>query len=116
MLMELFYVFLILGIIFLLTGIFTEYTEHKYWTIIFAFLSMSMWFICAFGVLDLETGYQLFNSTSGNIETGYQSYHKLPWLSYIFLGVAVSCLIYFVTLAFKPLIQAFAGTKYNRRR
>ena len=97
-------------------AVITEYTQHEYWTIIFTFLSMSMWFICAFGVLELQIPYQIFNATSGNIETGYQTYHELPYLSYIFLGIAVSCLIYFVTLAFKPIINAFAGTKYNRRR
>ena len=118
MLIDLFIIFFILALVFLIMAIVMEYTEHKYWTIVFTFLTMSMWIVCALGVIELQIPYQIFNSTAGSehVETGYQTYSELPYLSYIFLGIAISCMIYLVTLAFKPIIEAFAGTKYNRRK
>jgi hypothetical protein len=76
--------------------------EHDYWNIISIFLSALIFIVLIFGTLNIETPYQIYNATSGNIETGYQSYGLSYSLMYLWLGFAIAAYAYFFLLLFKP--------------
>ena len=106
-----FVLLLVFAIIMLLVSIEYEASGHKYWNIVGIFLASGLFLILAVGCLEIEIPYQAFNSTSGQVETGYQVYTGMPWLSYLFVGVAIVSIIYMVTLIFEPLIKVFKNIK-----
>ena len=96
----LFIMLLIMAILLIIMAI--EYEGNPFWNIMSCVLSSFIWFILALGVLRLDTPYQLFNSSSGMVETGMHSY-TVPgdiYIAYIFIAFGVLMMIYFVAMVF----------------
>lgn len=74
--------------------------KDYFWSVLLTIISVSMWFILAAGVFEIETSYQLFNSTSGHIETGIHTISTLNniFLSYLFMFFGIVCLLYFIII------------------
>jgi len=91
---------LILAVLFILMSI--EYEGHPFWNLICIVLSIVIFFILSLSVHEITEPYQIYNATSGNIETGYQTIHLIEntLLSYIFMGLAVIMMIYFIAMVF----------------
>ena len=106
-----FVLLLVFAILMLVISIEYEASGHKYWNIVGIFLAAGLFLIVAVGSMEIEIPYQAFNSSSGQVETGYQVYTGMPWLSYLFVGCAVVSIIYMVTLVFEPLIKVFKKMK-----
>jgi len=96
----LFIMLLVIAVLLIIMSI--EYEGNPFWNLITCILSTVLWFILALGVLRLDTPYQIFNSTSGNLETGMHSY-TVPgdiYIAYIFIALGVLTMIYFIAMAF----------------
>ena len=66
--------------------------------IAFCLLCGSIWFVIAiFMTTGVEVPYELFNATSGNIETGTHIVAGLEQLSYLFMGLGAIMFIISVT-------------------
>jgi hypothetical protein len=84
--------------------------EDFFWGAILAFWSIILWFILATSILEMETPYQIYNATSGNIETGLQVYtfKTAPEMIYLFYLFAIVTTIYFtVYYIFIPVYNMF---------
>lgn len=90
-------VFAILLIIFAL-----EYEDNPFWNIISITMSAALWFILALSNLRIESTYQMYNATSGNIETGISEFTSpiSPFISYIFMGMGVIMTVYLIAMVF----------------
>lgn len=69
--------------------------------IAFTLIDSLLWFILALFLLQgIEVPYEMFNSTSGNIETGVHVIRtNLDPLSYLFMGIGAIMFILFITFA-----------------
>ena len=108
----------ILAIIFLLVGIELEGT-HDYWFPICIGFSAVCWFSLAFGVMDIEIPYQMYNVSSSQIETGYQVHGTDYSLSYFFMGMGVLSVVYFFVHLFDRLgliSLDLIRSRYKRRK
>ena len=96
----LFVMFLMLAILFATVSIFHD--SGFFWNIIFILISIILFFILAVGIMSIETPYQMYNATSGNIETGYHTYYLIEniWYSYLFYMFAVIMMIYSVAYVY----------------
>jgi formate hydrogenlyase subunit 3/multisubunit Na+/H+ antiporter MnhD subunit len=72
------------------------------------------WFILAlFMIQGIETPYTMFNSTSGNIESGMNIVtSNLSPISYLFMGLGAIMFILFITFAMEYMIEY---NKMNKR-
>jgi len=66
-----FLVLIIVAILFLLLSI--EYQDNKFWCVTFILLDTVIWFLLAAAVMNIEVPYEMYNATSGRIETGYHT-------------------------------------------
>ena len=101
----------VFAVLMLLVSIEYEASGHKYWNMVGIFLAAGLFLILSVGCMEIETAYQAFNSSSGQVETGYHVYTGMPWISYLFVGCAIVAIIYMVTLVFEPLIEVFKKMK-----
>jgi formate hydrogenlyase subunit 3/multisubunit Na+/H+ antiporter MnhD subunit len=71
----------------------------------FTILASVLWFIIALFVLQgIEIPYEMFNATSGNIETGVHNIQtNLSPLAYLFMGLGTIMFILFVTYTMETL-------------
>ena len=106
-----FVLLLILACFFILLSVYAELVGHYYWNVVGIFVAIGIFLILSVGGMEIESGYQLFNATSGNIETGYQTYFYIPELSYFWIGMAAVCIIYFLTLIFEPFMKMLDNMK-----
>lgn len=67
---------------------------------LFALLSGITWLIASLGCLSWERPYEIYNATSGNIETGTHVFENLYGISYWFMLFAIIMFLSFVYLAF----------------
>lgn len=72
MLEVLWYFLFIIAIMLIIIIAYMEYDEDFpiYWPLMFTLLDTIIWFILAGAVFELEIPWEMFNVTSGNIETG----------------------------------------------
>ena len=96
---------LIMAIMFVLLSIITDY--GIFWNTIFILTSIILFFVLAASIHEIEVPYQMYNATSGNIETGYHEIHNIQntYLSYLFYMFAVFMLIYFVSYIYTDGIR-----------
>lgn len=97
-----FYLLLVTAIVFLLLGLTLE-GIHDYWFIASLGISMIIFLALSAAVMNIEIPYQMYNATSGTIETGYQVHGYDYSLSYLFLGIAVFESIYILVYLFEYL-------------
>ena len=78
MLDVLFVLLFVAMIIMLILSIEAEYTGHRYWCMVCIMLFIGISLILSVGVLNIESSYTVWNSNTGEVETGQQSYTSLP--------------------------------------
>jgi len=119
----LYIIFIILAVLFLFLAI--EYHDNQFWCGMFSVLDISVWFLLAATVFETETSYQLYNATSGNIESGiYITTSKVaPELMYFFYMMAIIMTIYLTAFVVFPAIydlfykdRRYENDRYKRRR
>lgn len=100
-----FIMFIVMAIIFMLLSI--EYHDKgKFWCVTFTIVDTVIWFLLAASVLEIETTYQMYNVTSGNIETGSQIFTSkvAPEMLYFFMMMGSIMMIYGIGYIMGPLI------------
>lgn len=113
MLETLFILFTIISFILLFIGI--EYEgEHEYWNYVFVLMSSFIMFMLAWQTFNINIPYQSFNATSGNIETGFQTYVFDYQLMYFYYGMAIIIFLYFVVLILFMLTKSLAPNLHKR--
>jgi len=70
---------------------------------VFALIGSITWFVAALGTLEIEIPYQMFNATSGVIETGTHVFENLWGISYLFMGLGVVTFIGFSVYTLETL-------------
>ena len=100
----LFIILVILAFVFMALAI--EFRDDLFWGMTFTLLSITTWFILAASVMEIEIPYQAFNSTSGQVETGYQVFSgkTSPQMVFFFIMMASIMIIYFVKFLFGPAL------------
>lgn len=68
---------------------------YEWKDIIISLIDAVIWFILALWTLDIEIPYQMYNSSSSAIETGFQNV-SIPPLTYLFLMLGVIMFLSFV--------------------
>lgn len=93
-----FIMFFILAIVMLLIAIANE--GHDYWNISASFISATLWLILALSQMELEIPWQMMNTSSNAIETGYHTFSSpiSPYLVYFFVLMFWICFIYFLAM------------------
>jgi len=83
-----------LGIILLVMSV--EMEKHPYWNLVSGFMSSITFLILSLSQMEIEIPYQMYNVTSGNIETGMQVFSSQisPYLTYFFFGLFVVLQVY----------------------
>jgi formate hydrogenlyase subunit 3/multisubunit Na+/H+ antiporter MnhD subunit len=79
----------------------------------FVIINAVLWLIIALFMLQgVEVPYEMFNATSGNIESGVHTIRtNLEPLSYLFTGIAAIMFLLFVTFA----LESFTDYKRTRK-
>jgi len=100
-------------ILFFLTILFMYWGMNDR-NIAFTILSAILWIILALFMLQgIETSYQTFNATSGNIETGTQIIQtNLDPLAYLFMGIGSIMFILTITFMLEWLTDYKKIKKY----
>lgn len=77
-----------------------------FWDISIIALAILLWFLLAASIQEIEIPWQMYNATSGNIETGYHTFSSpiSPFLVYLFIAFAIVNIVYFVGYVFGPTI------------
>jgi len=89
---------LIIAIILIIIVAEIEYEGFPYyWGLMLTLLDTIIWFILAASVFEIESPWEMYNVSSGNIETGIHivSSKVSPAMSYFCLMMAISMSIYF---------------------
>ena len=99
-----FIILLIMAIIFMILAL--EHYKDKFWSVIFTLIDTVIWFILAASVLEIERGWQMYNASSGQIETGIHiiSSKVSPELVYFFMMFGAIMMIYGIGYILGPLI------------
>ena len=85
----LFVILFILGIIMLVLSKESEDEEEPYWGIGLALIATIIFFSLSFGVMNINQPYEIYNATSGNIETGFHIYTGDWHFIWLFLGLGM---------------------------
>jgi hypothetical protein len=104
---------IILAFLFMVLGI-TKFKEQDYlWSFTFTLLSTVIWYILAVSIMELEVPYEMFNATSGNIETGVHTYTSKvsPEMVYFFIMMAAINIIFTVLQVFVAVGSIFKKRK-----
>lgn len=95
-------IFIIMAILFMFGSI-EKMREHDwFWSFIFTLLGTVVWFILAASILEVEVPYEIYNATSGNIETGVHTVTSkvAPEMVYFFQMMALVMLVINVAVLF----------------
>jgi len=105
MMETLFILLLIFAILFIIFAI--EYEGNPFWNLVSIVLSSVLWFILALSVMQIERPYEMYNATSGNIETGYHVFTSpvSPFITYIFVGMGIITMIYLVAMVYDRYME-----------
>lgn len=87
-----------------------EYFKDKdyFWSFAFALLSTVLWFLLASSVLEIEQSYQMFNSTSGEVEEGIHIITSkiAPEMVYLFMIPGIIMFIFTVLQVFTAVYDS----------
>lgn len=100
-----FIMLLIFAILLMICSIQLE--NHAFWNIIMIVVSVPLWFILGLAQMEIEIPYQIFNNSSGNIETSYQVFTSpiSPFLTYFFMGIGLIMMIYLIAMVYDKWIN-----------
>lgn len=104
--MELMFIMLLVfAILFIVFAI--EFEHNSFWNLISIVLSAVLWFILALSVMQIERPYEIYNASSGVVETGYHTFTSpvSPFISYIFMGMGVIMMIYLFAMTYDKYIN-----------
>lgn len=104
-----FIIFFILAVLLMILAI--ENEDHPYWNIVSSSLSAIFWLILSLSQMEIEIPYQLYNATSGNLETGYHLFTSpmSVYLVYIFIGMFWVMIIYTIVCIFNAWVDYKEG-------
>ena len=105
-----FIMLLVIAIVLTLLVIFDfkmGYDLGIFWNSAFITLSIILWFTLAASQMEIEIPYQMYNATSGFIETGYHIFRSpiSPYISYFFSGMGMIMMVYFVMYIYYMAIK-----------
>jgi len=102
-------IIIFIALIFMLLGIEKFKEKDQLWAFTFTLLSTVTWYILAASTMETEVPYQIYNATSGNIETGVHiaSSKVSPQMVYFFIMMAVLNLIFTVLQVFVAVGSIF---------
>lgn len=112
-----FAIFLLIA--FVLIILIIQYHDDPFWGGMFTILDIIIWFLLAALVLEIETPYEMFNATSGNMETGIHVYTSrvAPELMYFFYMMAIIMTVFFVGyFMFAPIYEVITGKKWSKHK
>ena len=100
----LFIMLLVISVLFVLLTV--EFDFGIYWNTVFVMISIIIFFVLSASIMQIEIPHQMYNATSGNIETGYHTFTSpvSPYLSYLFQFLAIVMMVYFVGYNFGTVI------------
>jgi len=103
-----------IALIFMFTGFYMIREEDYFWSFILTLLATVTWYIMAASIMEMETPYQLFNNTSGNIETGVHVYNSkiAPQMVYYFYMLASITFILNLSVLFLGLWDYIKKRRY----
>lgn len=95
-------IFIIMAILFMFASIEKMRERDWFWSFIFTLLCTVIWFILAASILEVETPYEMYNATSGQIETGIHTVTSkvAPEMVYFFQMMALIMLVINVAITF----------------
>jgi len=95
-----------------------EYYREKnyFWAWVFTLLCMTTWFFLAGSTLEIEKPYQMFNATSGNIETGIHTITSKtsPEQLYFYMLLGIIMFLFFTLQTFVQASLLFKKRKNKR--
>lgn len=101
-----FILFNLFAFLFLYIGIEYE-TEHVYWNAIMIFFAWLLFLVLSGWSTSIQIPYEMYNATSGNIETGYHIYYTGD-LIFVYFSFFIASFLYFLDLLFhQQLIKLF---------
>ena len=112
-----FAIFIMITFLFMYLAV--EHHDDTFWGAMFTIIDIILWFFLSATVLEMETTYQIYNATTGNIETGIQiATSKIaPELVYMFYMFAAIMMVYFVGyFMFAPIYEVITGKKWSKRK
>jgi len=106
-----FVILFVFGILLILISIGND--DNPFWNLTPLVMAIPLFFILGLSNMEIEIPYQMFNSSSGMIETGIDvATSKIsPWLSYLFMGIGIVLMIYLIAMVF----DKFYGWQRNGR-
>jgi len=114
---QLLIVLTILAVLFLILSKIMQGHEEPFWSPVLAFMAMFLFFILAFGVMNIEKPYSMFNATSGNIETGTNIFYGDWELIYMYAGLGFASaiiMVFYIMIAFKHLAEQSGRVKLRK--
>ena len=74
--------------------------KDKFFNVLLTIVSITIFFILAAGIFEIEIPYQFYNSSSSSLETGIHTVSTLNniFLSYLFMFFGIICLLYFIII------------------
>jgi len=109
----LFLLFVTMGLVFMFMIIFLHKSMGFYWTSTLSLLAIILFFICSTGVMDLETPYQYWNTSTTSVETGY---HRLILVENVYFSYIFYALIILIAVNWIAYIFEYMGTKKYMRQ
>ena len=108
--------FIIMGLLFMFAAFEKMRENDWFWSFILTLLSTVIWFILAASILETETPYQLFNATSGNIETGVHTYSSKvsPEMVYFFQMMAIIMFLFNIFVSYLGLAGVVKSWKTQK--
>jgi len=91
-----------MAILFLLIAVEKMREKDWFWSFVFTLLDTVIWFILAASILEVETPYEMFNATSGQVETGIHTVNSkvAPEMVYFFQMMGLVMLVVNVSILF----------------
>ena len=95
-------IFIIMALVFMLLTFEKIYARDYFWAFIFSFICIFLWYFLAASILEVEIPYEIYNATSGQIETGSHMYTSkvAPELVLFFQMMASIMFIFNVFIVF----------------
>jgi len=109
---------LLIIIAFLFMYLAIELQNNTFWCSTIILADTFIWFLLAASVLEIEIPYEMYNATSGQIETGTHIWSSkiAPALVYFFMMFAVIMMIYGVGYVIGPVVyNALFKKRYDYR-
>jgi hypothetical protein len=107
-----------LAVIFFVIPLLFEDRIQKQWLLGIVVFDIVLWAGLSISQFEIEIPYQLYNATSGAIETGYQSFtsNSYSFLYYIFLAPALIMFIYMNYMVFTAVLNVLRKAGLIRKK